>query len=210
MSEKITNADRAAVLRNAWSRTYVDAILAGEPVRRRLADAFREAWAVFRKARAEGRVVECQTQAYEEEHGRSCRAQARVYLAGILAAKAATAPVTVEPAPVDARQVLIERIARNDEALSEQRARVDQWWATNHAEPPEHMFVRMDNTHAFGLDLRAELAGLESAAPAQPVVPVQLDLVAWLATSPAMVPQPVQQQQAQAAAPDLARLQALR
>ena len=34
-----------------------------------------------------------------------------------------------------------------------------------------------------------------------PVAPVQLDLVAWLAAQAAMVSQPVQQQQAQAAAP---------
>lgn len=134
----ITNADRAAICRDGWNNAYIKAIFAVEPVRTHIGDGLREAWAAFRQARAEGLVVRSQTAAYEEEHGRCCRAEARVYLRDLLVAKSAAAVQTQASVEFqsahDARQVmrrvLEARIAHNEAAVSGLRKEIERDVAT--------------------------------------------------------------------------------
>ena len=134
---KITNSDRAAIIREAWNRAYLAAVLAVEPVRRHIGVAMRSAWADFRNARAEGVIPEEFTAAYEEQRARAGRAEARAYLKGLLAKKAAssTAPVVVEaveeaPAPEKGQLSLLKWIV--DDAI---RAGEPGLYAVDQVEP---------------------------------------------------------------------------
>jgi len=169
MSEKITNVDRAAVVRDAWGRAYVAAIAAAEPVRLHLGAAFREAWSAFRQDRAEGRQRVSMTADYEERYGRSDRVMARQHLGRLLAEKAAAAPVPVEARQV-MRGIILKRIDLNDASMTRLRAELEgdvAVYGLSHL--TDHTHDRLDGLHTDGVNLRGELADLDAGGV--PLVP---------------------------------------
>lgn len=160
---KVTNADRAAICRDGWSRAYVAAIQAEEPVRAHIGAGLREAWAEFRGARAEGRVLECQTAEYDEREGRSLRAEARVYLKTLLLAKVAAVPVQ----PVNPRQVMrgiiLKRIDVYAAAMTHHQAELDRDIAVyGMSALTDRTHDRLDELHTQGINLRSDLADINA------------------------------------------------
>lgn len=166
-STKISNADRAGVIRESWNRAYLAAVLAVEPVRQHISAAMRSAWIDFRQARAEGMVLERMTQTFEDQHARAGRAEARAYLKGLLAAKAEAAPVQVEVAEVDAVPELV------DEAPEEAQLSLLKWIVAD--------AIRAGEPGLYTVDQVEPVAPAMVVAPARPAPvepkPVQLSIL---------------------------------